>query len=138
MTSCTARRQRRLSRPKFLLFRSMLFPHCRLSLGQALETAEEVDGGLAALAAARGARFIRLKEEWYGFDPIHIRPRSWRSAWQEILCGQSDGTAGDRASWLEALRLYFRLPDRQWVLGVEHVSTQSGDALPSGGRVWLY
>lgn len=129
---------RGLSRPRFLLFRSMFFPSCRLSLDQALETAEEVDSGLAALAASRGARFTRLKEEWYGFDPIHIRPSSWRSAWQEILCGQTDGTAGDRASWLEALRLYLMLPDRQWVLGVEQVSPQSGAPLPSGGRVWLY
>jgi hypothetical protein len=29
-------------------------------------------------------------------------------------------------------------PERQWLLGVERFSPQSGKALPSGSRVWLY
>ena len=29
-------------------------------------------------------------------------------------------------------------PERRWLFGVEQLTPQSGVALPSGGRVWLY
>ena len=128
---------RRLSNAKFLLFRSVLVPQCRLSLAQAVDATERVNYGLASLAAARGLRFFQLKPQWYGFDPIHIRPLLWRSAWQEILCGEARGTQ-DPASWREGWRLYFMRPQRQWLFGLEQVSPQAGVALPLGGRVWLY
>src|SRR5262245_34001192 len=76
---------RRLSRAKFLLFRSILVPSCRLSLAQVLDRAEGVNEGLGKLSSSHGVRLIRLDPAWYGFDPIHIRPSLWRRAWQEIL-----------------------------------------------------
>lgn len=128
---------RRLSRSKFLLFRSMLFPRCRLSLEQTLDEAERLTAGLAELAASRGLRFFRMRPEWYGFDPIHVRPRMWRVAWREILCG--DAAAASRGpSWLEALRLLSLPPEQQRLLGLEQVTPQPGRTLRRGGRVWLY
>ena len=126
---------RRLSRVKFLAFRSMLFPSCRLSLDEVLETADQVNQGLVRLAAAHHIRFFRLDPAWYGFDPIHIRPTFWRAAWQDIL---GMGSPPSEHSWIEALRLYAMRPERQWILGVEQVTPQCGVALWSGGRVWLY
>jgi hypothetical protein len=82
----------RLSQAKFLAFRSILVPSCRLSLGEVMRAAEHLNDGLATLAAARGIQFFRLKPEWYGFDPIHIRPSQWRPAWQEILGSPSGAT----------------------------------------------
>jgi hypothetical protein len=128
---------RSLSRAKFLFFRSTLFPSCRLSLAQLLEAAEHVSEGLAALAAARSIQFLRLKPEWYGYDPIHIRPSQWRPAWQEIL-GSPPETRRDDRNRLEWLRLYCALPERQWLLGVEQFTPQSGMNLRSGARIWLY
>ena len=37
----------RLSPAKFLIFRSILFPRCRLSLNEVLAVAEQIDDGLA-------------------------------------------------------------------------------------------
>jgi hypothetical protein len=128
---------RRLSRPRFLAFRSILVPSCRLSLAQVLETAERVNAGLAELSAVHGATFFRLNPAWYGFDPIHIRPSLWRPAWQEILGSQSEAD-GEGRSPLEGVRLYLMPPERQWLFGMEQFTPQSGAALPSGGRVWLY
>jgi len=128
---------RRLSRAKFLAFRSILAPSCRLSFDQVVERAERVNAGLAGLAAARGVRFFYLNPDWYGFDPIHIRAASWRPAWQEIL-GSRITANGNLGSRIEALRLYLMPPERQWLLGVERFRPQSGKALPSGSRVWLY
>lgn len=128
---------RRLSRAKFLALRSMLFPSCRLSFAQVLETAECVNAGLANLAVTHGIRFFRLDPAWYGFDPIHIHPSCWRPAWQEILGTPSPAHDNGR-SWMEGLRLYAMRPERQWLFGMEQVTPQNGVALPSGGRVWLY
>src|SRR5436309_4600013 len=128
---------RRLSRAKFLAFRSILVPSCRLSFDQVVERAERVNAGLAGLAAARGVRFFHLNPDWYGFDPIHIRAASWRPAWQEML-GSRLAANGNRGSRIDALRLYLMPPERQWLLGIEHFSPQSGKALSSGSRVWLY
>jgi len=127
---------RRLSQAKFLLFRSLLVPSCRLSMGQVLEATERVSSGLAEMSAARGATLVQLDPTWYGFDPIHIRPSLWRRAWQEILGVRP--SAGIRRSKLEGLRLYFMPPERQWLFGQERFSPQSGVALRSGARVWLY
>jgi hypothetical protein len=128
---------RRLSRAKFLAFRSILVPSCRLPFGQVVERAEQVNAGLTGLAAARGVRFLHLNPDWYGFDPIHIRAASWRPAWREIL-GSRVAADGNRGSTIEALRLYLMPPERQWLCGVERFSPQSGKALSSGSRVWLY
>lgn len=128
---------RRLSRAKFLIFRSLLFPSCRLSPSEVLEKVEHVNTGLVALAAARKLKFFRLHPSWYGFDPIHIRPSLWRSAWREILDVHPAADAGG-ISLLEGLKLHLLPSERRWLFGTEQVTPQSGAALPKGGRVWLY
>jgi hypothetical protein len=128
---------RRLSRAKFIVFRSILVPSCRLSFQQVMDTAERVNATLAELAATRGVRLFHLEPSWYGFDPIHIRPGLWRPAWQAIL-GSEAAANGRPASRAEALRLYFMRPERRWLFGMEQVSPQSGRPLPSGARIWLY
>jgi hypothetical protein len=128
---------RRLSRARFLMFRSLLVPSCRLSFEQIVETAESVDAGLREVSTATGARLFHLNPSWYGFDPVHIRPSLWQRAWQEILGGPSVARREGRRR-TEALRLYVMRPERQWLFGIEQVTPQSGIALRSGARVWLY
>jgi hypothetical protein len=123
---------------KFLLFRSVFFPRCRLTLDDTLRIGAEVDEGLRAIAANRGAAFVTLRPEWYGVDPIHIRPGMWRAAWQEILCGDPRTAPAARATRREAVRLYCLQPERASFLGLERRKPQRGVALRRGGRVWLY
>jgi hypothetical protein len=128
---------RRLSRAKFLAFRTLLYRRCRLDAAQVLDAAESVSAGLEALAGAQGARFVAPDREWYGFDPVHVRPARWRSAWQTLLCG---GPLPDAppASLAEALRVHAAMPRRQRLFGVERVSGGEGLRLRHGGRLWLY
>jgi len=128
---------RRLSNLKFLALRSALVPSCRLSLVEVLDAAERVNLGLARLSAASGARLSRPDPAWYGFDPIHVRPSLWRHAWQQILGAQPVDTS-DGITGFESLRLYLLRPERRWLFGIEQFTPQSGVALPSGGRVWLF
>jgi len=128
---------RRLSSLKFLAFRSILVPSCRLSLPQVLERAELVNVGLAELSSAQGAKLTHLDPAWYGFDPIHVRPSLWTLAWGQIL-GVQTPASPNGISAVESLRLYLMRPERRWMFGREQFTHQSGIALPSGGRVWLY
>lgn len=128
---------RRLSEEKFRLFRSILVPSCRLSLREVVLAAEHVNDGLVALADARSIQCFRLNPDWYGFDPIHMRPSQWRPAWQEIL-GVSSGASRNGGGCREGLKLYFTPPERQWLLGMEQHTPQAGMKLRQGARVWLY
>jgi hypothetical protein len=128
---------RRLSNSKFLAFRSVLSPSCHLSLTEVIERAERVNEGLVHLSASYRTRFFRLDPAWYGFDPIHVRPSQWRSAWQQILGAQPEGKSGS-GSTIESVKLYFMRPERRWMFGMEQVTPQTGVALRSGGQVWLY
>jgi hypothetical protein len=121
---------------KYLLFRTMFFPWSRLKLRSVLDNAELLQDGLLTLAERRGVRIFFLRPEWYGFDPIHIRPWLWREAWGEILLGDRESFA--RASRAEAWRLRLHPPERLWWLGIERVRKTSGLQLKSGGCVWLY
>jgi hypothetical protein len=142
LTDLPLARARRLTRLEFLAFRSIVVPQCRLSLAEVLDTARRVNEGLETIAATRGVSFFRLRPEWYGADPIHIRPSLWRSAWREILASGAPGvpTAKEAAvsSRREAWRLYLLRPERQWLFGREQFTPQHGVPLAPGGRVWLY
>jgi hypothetical protein len=128
---------RGVSDAKFRLIRSILFPSCRVPLVEIQETAERVTAGLAQLSAVHGARFLNLRPDWYGFDPIHIRPSLWRSAWREILGTEPEGSQVV-TSRREGLGLYLMPPERRWILGREQFTAQPGVALRSGGRIWTY
>ena len=112
-------------------------PSCRLSLSQVIDRSELVCEGLEKLSATHGTKLIRLDPAWYGFDPIHVRPSLWRSAWQQIL-GVSSEAQSNRGSMVESVKLYCLRPERRWMFGVEQCTPQSGVALRSGGQVRLY
>jgi hypothetical protein len=138
LTDLPLARARRLSRLEFFLFRTIVVPQSRLTLAEVLDTAARVNDGLEAIAAKRRIDFFRLKPEWYGVDPIHIRPSLWRPAWREILCGDQPAPTAADGSQREAVHLYFLKPERQWLFGQEQFTAQHGHALTPGGRVWLY
>jgi hypothetical protein len=126
---------RRLSPAKFLAFRTILFPRARLTLTQAIDAAERIAEGLRVMAQDRGARFVTLRPEWYGFDPVHIRPGRWAVAWREILGADESGRAPTLS---ETLRLHAVFPERQWLFGLERVRPQRGVRLAAGGEIRLY
>jgi hypothetical protein len=127
-----------LSAAKFLFFRSLLFPRCRLSKPQVLEAVERVNEGLARLSEERGLRFLRPEDAWYGFDPVHFRLASWHTAWPQILAAGASPDARERVAIGETARLYALFPEQQWLLGLRQERPQTGVRLKNGGRVWLY
>lgn len=131
----------RLSSARFLLFRSVLVPSCRLSLAQVVDRGLAVEWGLRRLAERSGATMVSLRPEWYGFDPIHIRPRLWGEAWREIFIGHREQAArasspGSRP--LEWLRYYRAKPEQRRLLGVARRQSQPALTLPGGTAMYLY
>lgn len=118
---------RRLTPLRYLFFRTLFVPSCRLSLEEAQQRSEQLARGLAEVAERRALRLVRLRPEWYGLDPIHIRPALWSSAWSEIA-GCPAAPAGRHGSRRQALRVYCAQPERMTLLGVERRHRQP--ALP--------
>lgn len=127
---------RKLKNSAFIAVRTLIAPKCRLTLREAVDTTERVNEGLAQMADRRRLRFVPMRPEWYGVDPIHIRPSLWHPAWQHIL--GDDIVAAGRASWREAMGLYCMLPERQTLFGLEQARVQSGRRLRRGGKIWLF
>ena len=131
----------RLSEARFLFFRSVLVPSCRLSLTQVRDRATGVALGLDRLSVAHGASFFRLRPEWYGFDPIHIRPALWDAAWREILLGDAVSAPGKDAKGRRLSRwvkLYRAAPEQRWLLGRERRRAQPSLTLGLGTSVFIY
>ena len=127
---------KKLSTVKYLFFRSILFPFSHLSLSQVLHEAAEVNEGLKKLSIVHDVKLFRLDPEWYGFDPIHIRPSLWREAWRQILNTPSSISGG--SSVFEGIRLYFMAPESRRICGIEQNTLQTGITLPAGGQIFLY
>lgn len=128
-----------LSTARFIFFRSLFVPSCRLPLAEVVSRAAKVQEGLGALARARSLCFVPLHPEWYGLDPIHIRPSWWAAAWRELLGlpGVAAPAAGSTATWaFESARLYAARPERMRLLGIEHRRPQPAYQL--GIRLSLY
>jgi hypothetical protein len=131
---------RALSETAFALFCALLVPGCRLTLAEVARRARIVNEGVVALAGRYGATLVRLRPEWYGRDPIHIVPRHWAAAWQEIAgAGEGSATVPDIGrSPLTWLRLYLASPERRWLMGIEQRRGQPALRLRDGTTVWIY
>jgi hypothetical protein len=128
---------------KFRMLRRVMFPKGRLPLSAIAERAHELDQRLVKAAAARQIKTVVLTPEWYGFDPIHIKPTCWPSAWHEILRGWSDAEEApqptsrgwDVARWLYLLSL---APERRSFLGFERCCKQPCGKLSEGTVLSYY
>ena len=125
----------RLGPARFLMLRSILFPSSRLPFGRVRDSVRELDHALRAMAEERKARFVEPRGEWYGFDPIHIRLRNARSAWDEIL---GAGNAVRRLPPITAFRVRLVRPERESFLGIERRHSQPALRLNDGSEISLY
>jgi hypothetical protein len=130
-----------VSRARYLLLRSVLYPACRLDYAVMLQRAFELDERLRALARQRGLVLVEPRPEWYGFDKIHIRQRYWYRAWREMLASSSSarpvGDSAATSTW-PPLRLRFLAPECRWIFGGEQHTPQPTVRLRKLGTLALY
>jgi hypothetical protein len=132
----------RLGNGRFLLLRRLFFPRCRLSLGEVCQRAIRLHDELLKLGQSRGVRLVEHDALWYGFDPIHIRQRHWRSAWPRILSAWDDRAPmkhnlprGSLARWMY---LRTRCPHQRRLFGIDQRRAQPSARLRDGTTVAFY
>jgi hypothetical protein len=97
-----------------------------------------LNAGLRRIADVRGAAFVPLRGEWYGFDPIHMRLRDQRAAFTEIVSAAEPVPPAPPVTFARALRTYALLAERQWLFGREVRRAQPCLRDPDGSTVSLY
>ncbi len=117
--------------------RQVLFPFSELTPAEARRRVGELEERLREVAARWELDWVDHRDEWYGFDPIHIRLPYLRRAWAEILAPFSNGEARLAAPRLSSrVRLGLALPERWSYLGIPFGGR--GTRLADGVRVELY
>jgi len=71
-----------LSRLRYLFFRTVIFPMCRLSLAEIVDASHDLDQRIQQLD---GVTVMSQQREWFGADPIHIRRRYRESAFASFF-----------------------------------------------------
>jgi hypothetical protein len=130
-----------LSPAKYLFWRSLLFPYCRLGLTTIRGRALDLDHRLRALAQSRKLRLAEHQAEWYGFDPIHVRRCQRATAWKQILLHWTDAITNPSESgvpWRHWLALQRLRPERRWLFGREQFQTQPALMLKDGTTLSFY
>lgn len=103
----------RLSPARFLFFRTLFVPRCRLGQLELSARAQRLNELVQRLASSFDVPVVAPRREWYGLDPIHIRYRCARRAWHAVLSAWKSASIGatiKRGSLGDALYLRTRLP----------------------------
>jgi hypothetical protein len=132
----------RLGHARFAFFRQLLFPRCRLSLSEVCLRATVLHDELVKLGQSHGVGLVEHDALWYGFDPIHIRHRYWRSAWPRILSAWDDAAQTKRelprGSLSRWMYLRTRCPHERNLFGINQRRAQPAARLRDGTTVAFY
>jgi hypothetical protein len=123
-----------VSRSRYLLFRTLFYPPCRLPFATAQVSIQRLGEQLAALAREHGLPIAANSPAWYGFDPIHVRRAYRRLFWQGLLGGQVLYSHMRPASG--AWRLL--PPERRTLLGLSQRRHQPAARLEDGTTLAFY
>jgi hypothetical protein len=131
----------RVGERRFRLFRTLLFPSCKLSRGEVVSLANELNEKLIALGEVRKVSVISASGAWYGYDPIHLRRASWREAWPTILsawCDDHSLSVAPRSSLARWAYLRCLAPSERAIFGFERRAAQPSGRLRDGTTISLY
>ena len=130
-----------LGEGRYRLFRSVLFPSCRLQLAEVLALASELNERLLELGEQRKISVIPAPGAWYGFDPIHLKRSVWQDAWPTIVASWHDAGASrarPRASLARWAYLRCLAPSERSFFGLTRRARQPSGTLRDGTTISLY
>ena len=132
---------RGLSERRYRLFRSILFPRCRLSRNEILQRMESLQSGLHELAKKHFIPVFAVETHWYGFDPIHPRSRflqPWFRGMFDLFEQQSGASSRNSFHWSTNAYLNLLRPDQWKYFGFDKRSAQPAGRLIDGSKIFLY
>jgi hypothetical protein len=131
-----------LSPRRFLFYRRLFVPSCRLDQAEITARVLDVNEQVVRMARERGLSIVAQDARWYGMDPIHIEMRSWGAAWQTILAPWNSERArvqsAVRASLLRVARCALFFPENAAYFGVARRVRQPCARLRDGTTISLY
>lgn len=134
----------RLKKWEYLAARTLMFPTKRITFEEAKQRSHEIAQHVEAITRDRKIPYVQLPGEWYGIDPIHIRPARKAEAWSNILqhwvrdqeqMREPILARGSLSRWLQ---IRSRSPEKWWLLGMQRGRQQPSATLTDGTRVSLY
>ncbi len=134
-------RLRRLSATQYRCFRALFFPGCRLGLSEMLNRAESLSIKLRFLAQSREIPLFTGRNEWYGFDPIHVRRSYYPVMWEQLFRLVTDAgscSSPNRCSFRGAWYLRRLRPEKWSVFSRERSVTQPAGLLRDGSTISMY
>lgn len=138
---------------RFYVFRTLFFPTCRLSFGEIVARAEELNRLVEQLAERKEVRTVRPISEWFAVDAIHIAPHYFRTAWSAYLdpmlchigaepesyaCASASHVLEAGADLAHTAGWMLKTPDCRWVLGMEQHGSQPARRYGDGTTISLY
>lgn len=125
---------------RFTLLRTVLFPGKTLDFETARRRAYEVDEGVRRLAENYAATLVVPRREWYGIDPIHIRPAHWSAAWPEIVSGWKMEPVAEpiRVSFARWFAAQWMRPERRSMFGIDRRTEQPCRTWSDGTQLSLF
>ena len=138
-----------IGRWRFLFFRTLLVPTCRLNLDEVARRAAALNRALVRLAERSGVELVRHDPVWYGLDPIHVVRRARHTAWARMLSPVWGDSAvvptrgngqrkGPRTGPTMARRRGRPRAALRWMFGREQRTSQPSALLGDGGAVSWY
>ena len=129
-----------LSQRKFSLIRKVFFPQSQLSHSEAIAFAYLLNDVVNQLARRYDAVIVKPQNDWYGFDPIHIRRCQVKEAWKKILSPWADDGEPVPAAGNFRQSLYLRClrPRMRRLFGWTQRKKQPAGKLRDGSTVAYY
>jgi len=128
---------RGLSARRFDFFRRLMFPRSNLAFECALSESDAIHRQLLETGGNQAVTNLVPEERWYGLDPIHIRRRCRREAWNRYLSLclpdvnlTSCGLVPDFSAWRGCA-------ERRWKRS-RLLTSQQPTQTDHGNELWLY
>jgi hypothetical protein len=132
---------RSLGNARFRLFRTLMFPRCRLSKEEILIAAETLNAQVVQMAKPPKISVIPVSKSWYGFDPIHPRRGMQREVWSTLLAPWCDAHPLVESShglvW-QSCYLRCLAPSERSIFGWRQQCAQPCGRLKDGTTISLY
>lgn len=134
----------KLGRFRYAFLKSILFPGKGPTWQHMHELALSMNRGLLELADRRRVPVIRPPDDWYGFDPIHVRRarhsaavREFLAAWRGIDSG-IDGVTVGRPARGDSVRRWRLRPAQRMMFGKARSTPQPCATLDDGSLIFLF
>jgi hypothetical protein len=126
-----------LSLRRFEFFRRLMFPRSTLTFETALAESENLHRQMLAAGDQRAVSSTTPQGKWYGLDPIHIRRRCCRAAWEKYLSlcipDVSLNQCGPVADWF----VWTGTAERRWKRSLL-LTSQQPTRTSNGNELWLF